>query len=212
METYLFQTVYIFITLSIVLALSGIFKSKELCSCRVRMPSSAIALWTTIAITAYSYGGEASVLHYLIIAFLTINLIGNILYSKSQYIGPAFYGFSFIFLFTAFEVANLQDIFNLGLENISMFGALLAIVVMFLKKQEHIVLIYLLSIFIFFITSVVSGMLPLVISSILITVSEVILIYFNEAEKSTPKQELEISYLSGDLYSIGILFFPLILL
>jgi len=56
-------------------------------------------------------------------------------------------------------------------------------------------------------------MLPLIIASVLITLSEVMLIYFKEEEETASDEKaLDVGYFSAGLYSFGVCLIPLVLL
>lgn len=206
----LFQTIYIFVSLSVILLLSAILKPKSECTCKVKVPSTIISL---LAVLAIGYINGMNPLTYILIGFLVIMTAGSILYPRVDYAGPALYLLGFIGVFTSFEIFGIQEVFELGLENVSMFGALIAIIIMFLKKQENVITVYIIGMTFFFITATTTGFLPLTISSILIILSEVMLIYFREREDSASDEEvLNLSYFSAGLYSFGVVLLPLILL
>lgn len=210
MTAELFQTIYIFSSLAVILLLSAIWKTKKECTCRVKVPASGVALITSLVI-----GGLMgfSPLAITVSSFLLLMTVGSILYPRVDYAGPAVYLVAFVGLFAAFEIFKINDVFNIGLENVSIFGALIAIIIMFMKKQDNVITIYIVGMSLFFITATTSGFLPLVISSVLVTLSEVILIYLKERENEASEDELfDVSYFSAGLYSFGVMLLPLILL
>ena len=210
MTTQLFQTLFIFLGLAITLLLSAVWKAKAECTCRVKVPMTFVALVTSIVIGVL-FGFTD--LNYIISGFLFLLLVGSILYPKVEYAGPALYLAGFIGIFAGFQIAGIHDVFNIGLENISIFGALIAIIIMFLKKQDNVTTIYIVGMSLFFITASTTIMLPLIIASVLITLSEVMLIYFKEEEETASDEKaLDIGYFSAGLYSFGVCLIPLVLL
>jgi len=210
MTSELFQTIFIFSNLSIILLLSAIWKSKAECTCRVKVPITFIALATSV-IMGVVFGFTE--LNYVISGFLFLLMLGSFFYPRVEYLGPSLYLAGFIGIFAGFDILGIQSLFDIGVENISIFGALIAIVLMFLKKQENVVTIYLIGMLLFLIASITTTMLPLIVSSIAITISEIMLIYFkDEEDKSTEEQALQFGYFSAGLYSFGVSLLPLVLL
>lgn len=206
----LFQTIYVFSSLVLVLVLSAIWQKKEACTCRVKVPSTAVALITT-ATLAILLGNSPLAIAMSI--FLVFMLVGSIIYPHSSVGGGVSYLAGYISLFASFEIFDILDIFNTGLENIVIFGALIAIILMFLKKQDNVITIYVIGMSLFFIVSILSGILPLVVATILISLSELMLIYSNDYSDITPEpQMIQTGYFSAGLYSFGILLIPLIIL
>lgn len=207
----LFQSIYVYASLVMVLVLSMIMQKKESCTCHIKAPSAMVALITTIVIGVLNGLNPLTIIIGLL---LLSGVVGSVLFGKVGKIsGGISYLVGFLILFAGFEMFKIKEIINMGFENISMFGALLAITIMFLKKQEHTIIAYIIGLSLFFLTAVISGMLPLVLGAILIVLSEIMLIYNNDYMETTlPEVSKKISYFSASLYSYGILLIPLALL
>lgn len=210
MELELFKSVYVYAILVFVLVLSAIVKKKEACTCYIKAPSAFIAL---IAVAASSFL-KFDYFTIIISLFIFSGMVGSILFGKVGKIsGAIFYLVGFLILFIGVQVFKIKEIINIGFENISIFGALLAIVYMFMKKQENTTISYIIGIGLFFMTSIISGMIPLVIGGILISLSEIIMIYGNDYAEEVPENFYKsVTYFSAGLYSYGILIIPLALL
>lgn len=207
----LFQTVYIYFSLILVSFLTIFFQKKESCTCHIKAPSSMVAF-----ITAFILGiiNGFTTLTYILLFFLFTGIVGSILFSKVNKIaGGITYFIGFITVFVGFEFLGIKEIINTGFENISIFGALIAIIIIFLKKYDKIIISYILGILIFFLTFVLSGIPPLAVGSMLISLSEIMLIYNNDFEKEISETIYKkIAYFSAALYSFGMLLIPIALL
>jgi len=204
----LFQSIYVYISLVFVLVLSAIMEKKESCPCHIKAPSAMFALITAIGLTILN---GLNPLAIIIGLFIVSGIVGSILFGKvGNTSGGIAYLLGFLILFAGFEIFKIQEVINIGFENISMFGALLAITIMFLKKQEHTIVAYIIGLSLFFLTAVVSRKLPLVLGALLIVLSEIILIYNNDYEDTMLAESYKkIVYFSASLYSFGILLIPL---
>lgn len=213
MTAPLFQTIYCFAGLAIVLLLSAIWKAKRECTCRtcrVKVQTTIISLITAITISAM-FGFTQ--LNYVILGFILLMGIGSALYPRVEYAGPAVYLAAFVGLFIGFQVTGIHNMLNIGTENVTMFGSLIAISIMYMRKHSEVITIYIVGLMVFFITGTMSGMLPLVIGSILIVLSETMKIYLGDVKNEISENlSLDLSYFSAGLYSYGILMLPLLLL
>jgi hypothetical protein len=207
----LFQTIYVYFSLVLVLLLSAYFQKKESCTCHIKTPASAVAFLTTIAL---GYINGFTPLTFTLMAFLFTGMVGSILFGKvGKVSGGIAYLIGFIIMFMGFEIFGIKEIINMGFQNVSVFGALLAITIMFLKKQDNVITVYILGLSIFFLTAVFSGILPLVLGAILISLSEIMLIYNNDFQEELPETMFKkTTYFAAGLYSYGMLLIPLALL
>lgn len=212
MTVQLFQTIYLYSSLVIVLFLSAMIQKKEGCTCSIKVPSSIIAL---IATTAIGFINGLNPLTFILIAFIFTGALGSYFFGKIGNIsGGITYLIGYIIIFSGFEIFGIKQVINMGFENVSIFGALLAITTMFLKKQENTIIIYVLGLSIFFLTAIFSAILPFVLASILICLSEIMLIYNNDFEDKNFPEEMakKTVYFSAALYSYGMLLIPLTIL
>jgi hypothetical protein len=206
MTKELFQTIYIYASTIIVLILTYIFQKKEDCPCHIKAPSAFLAF---VAIITFGFINNFNPLTYILSFFILVNIIGSILFSKVGPIsGGLLYSLGFISLLVGFQMFGIRNLLSIGLERSSLFGALLFVLFSHLKKREDTIMIYMIGLCILCITSILSGYLPLMIGGILISLSEIMLIYNNEY-KDPSKQ---IIYFSASLYSYGILLIPLCIL
>jgi len=204
------QTLYIFGGLVITLLLSQIWEKKKACPCRVRVPISMITMLSTIAI---GFMNGFNPLTYIIIGLAFFAGLGSFLAPRIENAGGVAFIVAYLGAFALFDFFNIINLFNIGLENLSIFGALLAIVLMFLKKQNSVTTIYVIGLGMFFMTGVTSMILPIVVGTILWVLSELIILFVLDYNKDLPKiMRDKLEYFAAGLFSYGVLMLPLALL
>jgi hypothetical protein len=184
-------------------------EKKEACPCMIRTPISVIAMITTIILGVVT---GFNPLTYMVIFISFIAALGSALAPRIEYSGGVTYLIGYLGLFALFDKFNIVDIFNIGLENLSIFGALLAIALMFMKKSNPIITIYIIGLGMFFMTGVTSGLLPIIVGTLLWIMSEIIIIYSDEYLEVVNPLYTKFTYFSAALFSYGVLMFPLALL